>query len=133
MSSERDIVIAMQEAMRVALCEAANDEIKKLSHKFECEMGKVKWETIAKIVNQVQIAAEHNISNEEYVIQLRLNGGKNDKADDAGFIQVVRCKDCKHWADGVSGCTDHVKCCKIGYYMVGENGYCVYGERKTDG
>lgn len=43
----------------------------------------------------------------------------------------VHCKECKHWADGVAGCTDHVKCCKIGFYMVGENGYCVYGERKT--
>lgn len=46
------------------------------------------------------------------------------------LVNVVRCKDCKHWADGVPGCTDHVKCCKIGYYMVGENGYCVYGERR---
>ena len=49
-----------------------------------------------------------------------------------GVIIPILCKDCKHWADGVTGCTDHVKCCKIGYYMVVENGYCVYGERKTD-
>jgi hypothetical protein len=47
-----------------------------------------------------------------------------------GVTIPVRCKDCKHWSDGVAGCTDHVKCCKIGFYMVGENGYCVYGERK---
>ena len=47
-------------------------------------------------------------------------------------VEVVRCKDCKHWADGVAGCTKHIKCCKIGFYMVGENGYCVYGERRTD-
>ena len=46
--------------------------------------------------------------------------------------ELIRCKECRHWADGVSGCTDHVKCCKIGFYMVGENGYCVYGERRTD-
>ena len=45
-------------------------------------------------------------------------------------VEVVRCKDCKQWSDGVAGCTDHVKCCKIGFYMVGENGYCVYGEKK---
>lgn len=50
-----------------------------------------------------------------------------------GVVVPVRCKDCKHWADGVAGCTDHVKCCKIGYYMIGENGYCVYGERRNDG
>ena len=55
---------------------------------------------------------------------------KQTKTVDA--VEVVRCKDCKHWSDGVAGCTDHVKCCKIGFYMVGENGYCVYGERRTD-
>lgn len=46
-------------------------------------------------------------------------------------MKLVQCKGCEHWTDGVNGCTDHVKCCKIGYYMVGENGYCVYGEEKT--
>ena len=49
-----------------------------------------------------------------------------------GVTIPVRCKECKHWSDGVRGCTDNVKCCKIGYYMVGENGYCVFGERKTN-
>ena len=48
-------------------------------------------------------------------------------------FDLIRCKECEHWADGVAGCTEHVKCCKIGFYMVGENGYCVYGERKEDG
>lgn len=51
---------------------------------------------------------------------------------DSGVVVPVHCKDCKHWSDGVAGCTDHVKCCKIGFYMVGENGYCVYGERKDN-
>lgn len=50
-----------------------------------------------------------------------------------GVTIPVHCKDCKHWADGVAGCTEHIKCCKIGFYMVGENGYCVYGERKENG
>jgi hypothetical protein len=44
----------------------------------------------------------------------------------------MRCKECKFWADGVAGCTDHVKCCKVGYYMIGENGYCSFGERRDD-
>ena len=48
-------------------------------------------------------------------------------------VEVIRCKNCDHWKDSVSGCTDHVKFCEIGFYMVGENGYCVYVERKTDG
>lgn len=48
-------------------------------------------------------------------------------------VPVVRCKDCKHWkhADGI-GCTDFVKICTLAYYMIGENGYCLYGERKAE-
>lgn len=44
-------------------------------------------------------------------------------------VPVVRCKNCKHWGTGVAGETEHVKCCEYGKYMVGENGYCVYGEK----
>lgn len=60
-------------------------------------------------------------------------GGARKLMEDAPTIdavQVIRCKNCKHWRDGVHGCTDHVKVCEIGFYMVGENGYCVYGERR---
>lgn len=44
-------------------------------------------------------------------------------------VPVVHCKNCKHWGTGVAGETEHVKCCEYGKYMVGENGYCVYGEQ----
>ena len=44
-----------------------------------------------------------------------------------------RCKDCVHWSDMVAGATEHVKLCTIGGYMVGENGYCSYGEKKLKG
>lgn len=46
-------------------------------------------------------------------------------------VPVVRCKDCKHW--GMLSAppeTENIKCCDIGGYMVGENGYCVYGEAR---
>lgn len=45
---------------------------------------------------------------------------------------VVRCKDCKHWGTGYGGETEHIKVCEYANYMVSENGYCVYGERKMD-
>ena len=45
-------------------------------------------------------------------------------------VQVVRCKNCKHWGTGVAVETEHVKCCEYAKYMVGENGYCVYGEQR---
>ena len=42
-------------------------------------------------------------------------------------VQVVRCKKCEHWGTGVTGETEHVKCCEYAKYMVGEDGYCCYG------
>ena len=50
----------------------------------------------------------------------------------ADVVEVVRCKDCKHWLKDVAGCTDFVSRCEWANYMVGANGYCVYGE-KMDG
>ena len=48
-------------------------------------------------------------------------------------VSVVRCKDCKHWGtDWAIGETEHVKCCEFANYMVGANGYCVYGEAKDN-
>ena len=45
-------------------------------------------------------------------------------------MNIVHCKDCKHWGTGVAGETENVKCCEYGRYMVGENGYCCYGEKE---
>lgn len=42
---------------------------------------------------------------------------------------VVRCKDCKHWGTGYGGETDYAKVCEFAGWMVGANGYCVYGEK----
>ena len=55
---------------------------------------------------------------------------KNGYAD--AMKEIVHCKECKHWQDIGKGCTDHVRCCEIGFYMIGENGYCYFGERKDN-
>ena len=47
-------------------------------------------------------------------------------------MNIVHCKDCKHWGTGVAGETKNIKCCEYGKYMVGENGYCVYGEKECE-
>ena len=47
-------------------------------------------------------------------------------------VEVVRCRDCKHWLKDVPGCTDFVGRCELANYMVGATGYCVYGERRAD-
>lgn len=45
-------------------------------------------------------------------------------------VKIIHCKDCKHWGTGVAGETENVKCCWYGKYMVGDNGYCVYGVKE---
>ena len=47
-------------------------------------------------------------------------------------VEVVRCKDCKHWLNDVPGCTDFVGRCEWANYMIGAVGYCVYGETEAE-
>lgn len=75
MASEADVLLVLKEAVRTALYEAANEEIKKLRDRFENEMQREKREMVGKIVNQIQITASHNMPCGEYVIQLRLHSG----------------------------------------------------------
>ena len=53
-----------------------------------------------------------------------------EKLKDHKTLNIVHCKDCKHWGTGIAGETENVKCCEYGRYMVGMNGYCVYGEKR---
>ena len=55
-----------------------------------------------------------------------------EDAEEQGLLVKIpcHCKDCSHWVDGCAGCTEHVKLCEVGDYMVGENGYCLYAEKK---
>lgn len=53
-----------------------------------------------------------------------------EKLKEHKTLNIVHCKDCKHWGTGIAGETENVKCCEFGRYMVGMNGYCVYGEKE---
>ena len=58
-----------------------------------------------------------------------------DCIDDAPTVDAVevpcRCKDCKYWKHFAHvGCTDFAKVCTLANYMIGANGYCLYGERR---
>ena len=74
MTNTDDILLAMQEAVRKSLAEAANAEIEKQKHRFECEMGKVKSELIGKLVNNIQIQARQALPSGDYTIQIVLRG-----------------------------------------------------------
>ena len=58
--------------------------------------------------------------------------GVIDRVPEADVVEVVRCKDCKHWIGGFTGSTENVKRCEYAHYLVGGNGYCVYGERNMN-
>ena len=75
--ADTEILLAMQGAVRKAVSEAANTEIEKQKHRFECKMGEVKRDMVAKIVNEIQITASRNLPSGAYVIQIRLGGGSN--------------------------------------------------------
>ena len=57
-----------------------------------------------------------------------------EDAEEQGlFVKIqCHCKDCKHWWNGSVRCTEHVKLCAIGGYMIGENGYCLYAEKESE-
>lgn len=55
-----------------------------------------------------------------------------EKVPAVDAVEVVRCRDCKHWGTGYVGETEYGKVCEFANYMVGANGYCLYGERKED-
>ena len=76
--ANENVLCVLQEAVRSALYEAANEEIKKHKEMFEMEMQNVKREMVNKICNQIQITASQNMPYGDYIIQIRLNGGKND-------------------------------------------------------
>ena len=56
-----------------------------------------------------------------------------DVAPAVDAVEVVRCKDCKHWiVDSFwNGNPEQVRACRFAGWMVGANGYCVYGERNN--
>ena len=46
-------------------------------------------------------------------------------------VEVVRCKDCKHWiVDSYwNGNPDKIRACRFAGWIIGANGYCVHGEK----
>ena len=74
--ANENVLAILQEAVRSAIYEAANEEIKKHKEQFEHEMQTIKRKVVNEIVNTIQIDATQNLPGGEYVIQIRLNGGK---------------------------------------------------------
>ena len=93
------------------------------------------WENCKTIDDVIDKLAQYE-DLEEQGLLLRLpaplNGVDSFSLKENEIWQRIscHCKDCSHWVDGCAGCTEHVKLCDVGHYMVGENGYCLYAEKK---
>ena len=55
-----------------------------------------------------------------------------DEQTTVDAVEVVRCKDCKHWKAVLPDCTEHKKFCEIMFGRTEENCFCSFGERRTD-
>ena len=88
-----------------------------------------------KMANEKRLIDANALLAEYDRVHIGPPGGARKLMEDAptvDAVEVVRCKDCKHWLKDVAGCTDVVGRCEWANYMVGAVGYCVYGERKDN-
>ena len=62
-------------------------------------------------------------------------GGCSAFKNKGDFVEVVRCKDCKHALENpfITGCTKLVCSKWVNWRAVEPNHFCSYGERKDDG
>lgn len=72
-------------------------------------------------------------ASEEFALGVQYAMELLDKSPTVDAVEVVRCKDCTRWMKDVAGCTDFVGRCAYANYMIGANGYCLYGEKKEKG
>lgn len=75
-------------------------------------------------------ACSHFMTSKNEVIAMNYGHSEERECfkDKSRYVEVVRCKDCKHWLKDVAGCTEFVGHCEWANWMIGETGYCVYGE-----
>ena len=50
----------------------------------------------------------------------------------ADVIEVVRCRDCKWYTEGLTECEEWQGCGNLGISLPHENWFCAYGERRDD-
>ena len=55
-----------------------------------------------------------------------------DDAPTIDAVPIIRCKDCKYWGNPLNWDGRIFGECEWLGWFVGENGYCMYGERKDD-
>ena len=71
-ANENNIITAIQEAVKQTLSEAANEEIARLKHLFECRMHEVKRDVIGEIINSIDVVTSYDLACDGYTIQVNI-------------------------------------------------------------
>lgn len=84
-------------------------------------------------INEVLTLRDYSVNNEEKVA-FSLVYKKLRELPTADVVEVVRCKDCKHW-NCASNRTEHMECdifcgCYGRGYATNPDDFCSYGERR---
>lgn len=56
-------------------------------------------------------------------------------SDTVDYVEVVRCKDCRHWNEETGFCNlnSHFSMDELDWDMFNDDDFCSRGERRTDG
>ena len=99
-------------------------ETKDLLEELKSSSGYISISELAKRFEKIDMLYNHDYWN---LIQILTNINLMIPVE----LDIVHCKDCKHWVTVLEGKTTNIKCCKYAGYLVGANGYCVYGEKEN--
>ena len=99
-------------------------ETKDLLEELKQSSGYISISELAKRFEEIDELYNHELWNLQQILS-------NINLHVPVELDVVHCEKCKHWGTGAAGETENIKCCRFGNYMVGANGYCVYGEKES--
>lgn len=77
---------------------------------------------------QIQISTGTLDYKSKKILNNIINGDFSDFEEEKDLVEVVRCKDCKHWQDGNVG----LGCYWDTNYPQKEDDFCSHGEKSDD-
>jgi len=98
-------------------------------------MEMIRKQTVLNMLDDMQFERYH--THAELELMARIYYLVND-IDPVDAVEVVRCRDCKHWVRDGNESFGYAMFCKANCSLGGQgikkpDDYCSYGERKTDG
>lgn len=91
-------------------------------------IDEIEWCSLCRINKHCSDEMEQKCEDmRKTVVEALEKQATSDKASDN--YEIVHCKECKHWYPDATVCTENVRRCGIANYLVGDKGFCIYGEK----